>query len=61
MLIRSVDSRFVRVETSSIAGTGDLQGEISAADNARAVSTKISKLNSQAKKMVVNVGKGIFP
>jgi hypothetical protein len=51
----------ITVETSDVAGTGDLQGEISAADNARAVSTKVSKLNSQAKKMIVNVGKGIFP
>jgi len=51
----------ITVETSNESGTGGMQGEISAVDNVRAVSTKISKLNSQAKKLITNVGKGVFP
>ena len=51
----------ITVETSDVAGTGGMQGEILAAEYTRAVSNKISKLNLQAKKMVENVGKGIFP
>jgi len=51
----------ITVETSSVAGTGGMQGEISAEENTRAISIKISKVNSQAKKLIANVGKGIFP
>ena len=51
----------ITVLTSSESGTGGMQGEISAAEYTRAVSTKISKMNSQAKKLITNVGKGIFP
>ena len=48
----------VSVETTDTAGT---QGELSESDKTRAVSTKISKLNSQAKTLIANVGKGVFP
>lgn len=51
----------ITVVTSSVSGTGGIQGEMSAEDSSRAVSTKISKLNLQAKKLIANVGVGVFP
>ena len=52
----------ITIETSDVVGNGGALGEMSiAAGNARALSTKISKLNSQAKKMIANAGKGLFP
>jgi hypothetical protein len=49
------------VKTSTIDRSGGYVGEMSAVEYNRAVSNKISKLNSQAKSIIKNVGKGVFP
>lgn len=49
------------VNTSTIGRSGGYVGEMSAVEYNRAVSNKISKLNSQAKSIINNVGKGVFP
>lgn len=49
------------VKTSTIDRSGGYVGEMSAVEYNRAVSNKISKLNSQAKSIINNVGKGVFP
>jgi hypothetical protein len=51
----------ITVETEGVVWNDNISLAISAEANARAVSTKVSKLNSQAKKMIENAGKGIFP
>jgi len=59
--VRVADELNLVVETSTKDRTGEEVGKMSAADYNRAVSNKISKLNSQAKSIIKNVGKGVFP
>jgi len=51
----------ITVETEGVVWNDNISLAISSEDNTRAVSTKVSKLKSQAKNMIENVGKGIFP
>jgi len=54
-----------KVKMSFVSSTTDMNGievsELSASEYNRALSNKVSKLNSQAKALVANVSLGIFP